>query len=701
MVFITRLMVFLSIVPLGLFSEEYSPKICLTMIVKNESKIIERCLGKTLGIVDYVCVCDTGSSDNTVQIVEDFLKEHKISGKVYRHQWKNFGHNRTLSVMAAKKMLYEYQEPLDKVYLLLLDADMMLEVTSNFDKRQLALGSYLLKQKNGFISYDNVRLIKASIPWRCVGPTHEYWSPGAPCIQSRLDSLWIDDRNDGGCKSDKFERDVRLLTQGLIDEPNNPRYMFYLAQSYMCLQKYTEAISWYKKRINCGGLEEVWYSKYMIGDCYKALQNWDSALKWYLEAYSTRPSRAEPLRKISEYYLKHDKYELAYLFAKKGRSIPYPSSDFLFVADSIYNYELDEDLSIAGYYCSLGKEDGLAATDRLICKRTTPETIRENAYRNLRYYLKPLENVHFKPLKILLPKISSSSAQTYQPTNPSILTIADGYLVLVRSVNYRQEKGNYTPLDPSDPLVRTRNFLVKYTKDWKMVWQKEILEKVPRQTFSEAQVLGLEDCRLIAPYKEGEVLRLLATACDMDKSVYAQQTLCELQEEGECFSLTKCTPLLSPHKAYCEKNWLPFYHKNKLCVVYSHAPFEIYSLDEVTGECSSFVSYMPQSRFENFRGSASPIPFDEGYLLLEHEVIFPREKERIYAHRFVFLDKQCKIHKITKPFTFQHTGVEFSCGMTLNHEKDQILIGCGIEDKEAYVLTIPVAKVRAMLYPVA
>ena len=52
-----------------------------------------------------------------------------------------------------------------------------------------------------------------------------------------------------GCKEDKFERDIRLLTKGIEEEPNNGRYYFYLAQSYKDTNKYELAIENYKKRI--------------------------------------------------------------------------------------------------------------------------------------------------------------------------------------------------------------------------------------------------------------------------------------------------------------------------------------------------------------------------------------------------------------------------------------------------------------------
>ena len=43
--------------------------ICLNMICKNESKIITRLFDSVIPIIDCYCICDTGSSDNTKQIV--------------------------------------------------------------------------------------------------------------------------------------------------------------------------------------------------------------------------------------------------------------------------------------------------------------------------------------------------------------------------------------------------------------------------------------------------------------------------------------------------------------------------------------------------------------------------------------------------------------------------------------------------------
>jgi glycosyltransferase involved in cell wall biosynthesis len=377
------------------------PKLCLTMIVKNESRIIERCLNSVKDVVDCISICDTGSTDNTVELIERFMQKNGIVGKVHHHSWKNFGHNRSLSAEAAVETLNQLGFPLAHTYLLLLDADMMLEVDSKFLKDKLIADSYMLQQQSDTMSYYNTRLVKASLPWKCVGVTHEYWSCGQPHSDGKLDTLKIDDHEDGGCKADKFERDVRLLTQGLKDEPDNVRYLFYLAQSYMCLDQLDEAIKWYKDRIDKGGwIEEVWYAKMMVGECYERKDEWDQALHWYLDAYEYNPARAEPLKRIATHYRVNSQPNIGYLFAKQGTRIPYPKDQLLFVSHPVYDYELDEEISIVSYYMQ-NKDEGFAAADKIALKKNVPSYIKEQTLRNMAFYAETyLKKGLFQPVKI-------------------------------------------------------------------------------------------------------------------------------------------------------------------------------------------------------------------------------------------------------------------------------------------------------------
>lgn len=80
----------------------------------------------------------------------------------------------------------------------------------------------------------NTRLIRNRPGNSYWGVTHEYIQivDGSSMGTFTPDELFINDIGDGGSKSNKFDRDIQLLTQGLVDLPNNDRYTFYLANSY-------------------------------------------------------------------------------------------------------------------------------------------------------------------------------------------------------------------------------------------------------------------------------------------------------------------------------------------------------------------------------------------------------------------------------------------------------------------------------------
>ena len=56
--------------------------ICLTMIVKNEANVILRCLKSVKNIVDYYYIADTGSTDGTPKIIENYLVQNNLKGEV-------------------------------------------------------------------------------------------------------------------------------------------------------------------------------------------------------------------------------------------------------------------------------------------------------------------------------------------------------------------------------------------------------------------------------------------------------------------------------------------------------------------------------------------------------------------------------------------------------------------------------------------
>ena len=83
---------------------DHPPKVCLNMIVKNESRIITRLLSSVAPLLDGYCICDTGSTDNTIEIIETFFRERNIPGKVIQEPFRDFGYNRTYALKACESM---------------------------------------------------------------------------------------------------------------------------------------------------------------------------------------------------------------------------------------------------------------------------------------------------------------------------------------------------------------------------------------------------------------------------------------------------------------------------------------------------------------------------------------------------------------------------------------------------------------------
>ena len=55
----------------------------LVMIVKNESRSLEKCLSLAQKLVDEIYITDTGSTDNTVEIAE------KFHAHISKYEWNN------------------------------------------------------------------------------------------------------------------------------------------------------------------------------------------------------------------------------------------------------------------------------------------------------------------------------------------------------------------------------------------------------------------------------------------------------------------------------------------------------------------------------------------------------------------------------------------------------------------------------------
>src|SRR6266404_4162858 len=119
-------------------------RICLSMIVKNEAPVIERCLNSVLPIIDYWVICDTGSTDGTQEIIKQFFAKHAMQGELHDRPWRDFAYNRSEALELAR----------DKgAYSFIIDADDTLEVPAGFELFDLTADSYTVDIQDTSIQY--------------------------------------------------------------------------------------------------------------------------------------------------------------------------------------------------------------------------------------------------------------------------------------------------------------------------------------------------------------------------------------------------------------------------------------------------------------------------------------------------------------------------------------------------------------------
>jgi len=328
--------------------------ICLNMIVKNEVKVLPRLIRSVKDYIDYYVIVDTGSTDDTIEMIRREMTGYGIEGEVHERPWVNFGVNRQQALELAVAA--------DKAdWLLFIDADEELVVSDPKFYEKLEPGvTYEIEKHQDELRYAVHHLVNVRVGrYRWEGPVHNYLVElvPAPRWEVRKD-VWIIYHQAQGAKShgvtqeEKFLRDARLLEAEIARDPNDARSQFYLAQSYRDAEQFERALQEYKKRASMenGWAEERFIAQLEAGRICLRLEKPEAVvLSELLAAYALRPTRAEPLFELARYYREKEGWPMATLFAKAGVQTPRPN-DRLFVLESIYEWRLLDELAVAAYW---------------------------------------------------------------------------------------------------------------------------------------------------------------------------------------------------------------------------------------------------------------------------------------------------------------------------------------------------------------
>ena len=365
-----------------------TPTVCLTMIVKDEAHVIERCLHSVAPVVDEYLIADTGSIDGTPEEIKRVMRELDVPGRVVHHAWHDFGTNRTM-VFDELRM-----DPAD--YALVIDADDVLEVRdaeafrASLRARRGALDVHVgwAHDRSG-IRWHRPHVFRMDLPWRYERNYHEVAACDVPFDRDFAKGIAYWCHRDGGRQADpeKLAKEIALLLRQLEELPGDPRATYYLHQLYY--ENLDEpgfralAEEWGRKVIEGDGWhEERFMASLRLGDLLEREGSFDEAQGMFLRAMGFSWGRVEPYARLARMHrlrAAHGWGNVAYVFAKVGSQVRLDPRALL-AERATSAYTIWEELSIAAY-ASTRYADAVAAADRVLAS-DAPEDYRRRAIQN-------------------------------------------------------------------------------------------------------------------------------------------------------------------------------------------------------------------------------------------------------------------------------------------------------------------------------
>lgn len=320
------------------------PKLSLCMIVKNESKYIDACLNSVKDIMDEIIIVDTGSTDNTKEIVS------KYTDKIYDFEWVND---------FAKARNYSFSKATGQ-YIMWLDAD---DILLEEDRKRLKRLKTQLSDKivpvsmtydyafdnsgNVTLSLKRNRIIKNENKkdvW--VGFVHEIIPVNInDSYESDVHITHTRSHSNGTRNLDIFES---KLKSGMVFDSRNT---LYYAKELYYNSLYDRAIEEFTKFLS---MADVWIEDVIdvlikMADIYSILGN-TTRERQCLQLTFDYAIRAEALFPLGMSYAKEKKYDQAIFFLESILTLEFPKDCNGFLRNDEWNIKPLIELSCCYYY---------------------------------------------------------------------------------------------------------------------------------------------------------------------------------------------------------------------------------------------------------------------------------------------------------------------------------------------------------------
>ena len=306
---------------------DYDNLIHLVIMVKNGGEEFRRMLINNYNLIDRWTILDTGSTDNTIDIINEILIDKK-KGNLYQEQFINFRDSRNRSIELAGN---------NCKFILILDDTYHIKgnlrkVLNDIRSDQYAT-SYSLFIKDDYSSYGSNRIIKSDSGLRYIYRIHEVINDKNNINVIIPDNLCYiyDEKNERMNKrtNDRLQLDLKLLYEEIEDNKNDPRPYYYLGQTYNQLKMYKESFENYYKRTqfkDSGFRQELVdaYINCIIIGKYRLNIEWNIIKQLLTECFNIENTRPECPFYFGLHYYENGLYFQSYQWFKKAFEIGLP-----------------------------------------------------------------------------------------------------------------------------------------------------------------------------------------------------------------------------------------------------------------------------------------------------------------------------------------------------------------------------------------
>lgn len=367
-------------------------KFCLLMIVKNEAHIIERAFESVKYLFDTYIICDTGSTDNTVEVINNWMTLNDKKGEIIYKDWVSFGFN--------KSYLWEYfwNTRKDCEYIVFLDADEVFITDINNpnsyltnddvsklynqleDKKDISL--FYLNTIYGCLRYRRWQICRNNQLYKWLQPVHEYLIGTISNSQHDIDWIYNLARKEGASSKNpkRYEEDAKLFLNFLEENPNDNRATFYLAQTYESVSV-EKSIEWYKKRLELGGWpQETYITCLRLG---RLIKDESDKIKYLMLGVSICSERLECYFELMQHFQKKGDHAKAVGFGSMAPKSRNPDLNYLFIERHIYDYEFDFIFAIS---CCYTKDNDKGVEANFRAREKAPGNVKYRIGENLKFF---------------------------------------------------------------------------------------------------------------------------------------------------------------------------------------------------------------------------------------------------------------------------------------------------------------------------